>query len=83
MSKVVERLKADVEKRFGPGADAVIEYLYDFGTIHDMSARNHMVKVDAIELMMREERMSERQVYLHVSDEYGCSDIHVRALTNR
>lgn len=81
MSKVLDKLKADVVKRFGPGAAAVIEYLYDYGTIHDGCVRNHMIKVDTFEKSLVEKRKT-FHIHIDVADMYSVSPTYVYVLTN-
>mgnify|MGYP003421971922 FL=1 len=81
MSKLKEELKSDASMRFGPDAMAVIDYLFDMGTLNDISARNHMVKVRVFDRMLTTKE-SGRLIAETVSDDYPITPTYVYMLTN-
>lgn len=65
-----KKLIADVEAKFGPGSGRVIDYLYEQGTLDDILARRHMLKVEFFYRMLTT-RTIPNQIYEDLAEDFG------------
>lgn len=79
-----KRIKDDVLNKFGPMADPqrVIDYLYENGTLDDVLARKHMIRVELFRRLLTENiRMI--QIEEDLAEDFGCTRQFVNHLANK
>jgi hypothetical protein len=79
-----KKLIADVRDKFGANSDPgkVIEYLYEQGTLDDVLAEGHMIKVDLFHRLMNTD-LVKVQIEQDLAEDYGCSRQFVNHLANK
>lgn len=70
MTRVKTKLIEDIRRNLGVDATSIVQYLYDFGTLDDCLARQHVAKTEVIRLMTTTD-LSERTIHGDVAEDLG------------
>ena len=80
MSKMKDRLIADVRSKFGDDGARAVDYLFSNGTLDDTLARNHLVKVEMFTRLLTTKR-SKRQLEEDIAEDFCISRERVFQIT--